>query len=104
MQDDGSTIYDIYAYLKARILSGRKRGSSTGKAIRPGGCINMKLFFLFALFLCSCATRVVVVRCDYAVLPVGVAGITAADSADEAWRDSAVCNLRTRAALSGGRL
>ena len=64
----------------------------------------MKSILPLAALLCSCATRVVVVRCDYAVLPVGVAGITAADSASEAWRDSVVCDLRMRAALAGGRL
>lgn len=63
------------------------------------------LIALFAVIgLSACSSRVVVVRCDYAVMPVGAAGITAADSADEAWRDSVVCNLRTRAALAGGRL
>ena len=61
-------------------------------------------FLLLASLICSCAPRVVVVRCEYAALPVGIAGITAADSASEAWRDSVVCDLRMRAALAGGRL
>lgn len=49
---------------------------------------------ILGLSACAPAPRIIVVRCDYGAVPVGYHGMTAQDSADEAWRDSLLCEIK----------
>lgn len=71
--------------------------------LRPWAIAGLAIVFIALLGLAACAPapRIVVVRCDYAVMPVGAAGITAADSIREAWRDSVICQMRIDMARAG---
>ena len=63
---------------------------------RPSALVGLVIAVLAILGLSACAPapRIIVVRCDYGIVPVGFRGLTAQDSADEAWRDSLLCELK----------
>ena len=64
--------------------------------LRPWAIVGLVIVAIALLGLAACAPapRIVVVRCDYGIVPVGCHGLTAQDSADEAWRDSLLCELK----------
>ena len=75
--------------------------------LRPWAIAGLAIVVIALLSLSACAPapRIVVVRCDYGIVPVGYHGLTTQDSADEAWRDSLLCKIKLkRIFVQGGKL
>lgn len=65
--------------------------------IRPWAIVGLAIAAIAVAALvtgCAQETRIIVVQCDYGAVPVGYHGLTAQDSADEAWRDSLLCEIK----------
>lgn len=72
--------------------------------IRPWAIVGLAIAAIAVAALvtgCAQETRIIVVQCDYGIVPVGAAGMTREDSANEAWRDSAICQMRVDMARTG---
>ena len=64
--------------------------------VRPWAIAGLAVVVIALLGLAACAPapQIIVVRCDYGVMPAGLAGMSREDSANEAWRDSLLCEIK----------
>ena len=69
--------------------------------LRPWAIVGLAIAVAALVTGCAQETRIIVVQCDYGIVPVGAAGMTREDSANEAWRDSAICQMRVDMARTG---
>lgn len=72
--------------------------------LRPWAIVGLAIAAIAVAALvtgCAQETRIIVVQCDYGIVPIGYHGLTVRDSADEAWRDSAICQMRVNMARAG---
>ena len=69
--------------------------------LRPWAIVGLAIAVAALVTGCAQETRIIVVQCDYGIVPVGAAGMTREDSANEAWRDSAICRMRVDMARTG---